>query len=170
MNDYDENKEYKSVKSESGCLPVAVTGFIILVVLIVMSAIMTGCKTIYDPVRETHTEYTDKYLRDSIHILDSVYIREKGDTVFLSHWKIEYRDRVRVDSIHVTDSVPKPYPIEVIKKVEKELSWWQNIKMEAGGIALGILIVGLIYVVIRLVGSVKSVGWKAALKLIFKIK
>jgi len=169
MNDYDENKEYKSVKSESGCLPVAVTGFIILVVLIVMSAIMTGCKTIYDPVRETHTEYTDKYLRDSIHILDSVYIREKGDTVFLSHWKIEYRDRVRVDSIHVTDSVPKPYPIEVIKKVEKELSWWQNIKMEVGGIALGILIVAMIYVAIKFVRSVKSVGLKAALKLIFKL-
>jgi len=138
----------------------------VLVILIFMSIAMTGCKTTYVPVESIRTEYRDKLMRDSIYLKDSMYIREKGDTVFINRYSTKYVEKLRVDSFCKTDSVQVPYPVEVIKKVEKELSWWQGIKMEAGGIALGALILVIVYLVIRLIRNIKKLGWKAALKAI----
>jgi len=100
---------------------------------------------------------------------DSIYIRERGDTVFADRWHTKYVEKLRVDSFCKIDSVQMPYPVEVQVKVEKKVSRWQNFKMETGGISLGILFVALIYFSIKLFKSVKSVGLKAALKLIFKV-
>jgi hypothetical protein len=38
------------------------------------------------------------------------------------------------DTVH--DSIPVPYPVEVIKEVPAELSWWQRLKMKVGGAAI----------------------------------
>ncbi|MDR0682767.1 MAG: hypothetical protein LBG15_13125 [Dysgonamonadaceae bacterium] len=40
-------------------------------------------KTVYFPVESTRTEYRDNYLRDSIYLHDSVFIKVKGDTVWM---------------------------------------------------------------------------------------
>jgi hypothetical protein len=98
-----------------------------------------------------------------------VYIRERLDTVFFEKWKTKYVERLRVDSFIRHDSVQVPYPVETIKEVERELSWWQSLKMEAGGIAMGGVGIILIYFVVKLFKSAKSVGLRAALKLLFKI-
>lgn len=59
------------------------------------------------------------YAHDTLIIKDSIYVREKGDTVFVDRWHT--RDRVlevcRVDSFVSVDSIP--YPVEVI--VEKSI-------------------------------------------------
>jgi len=138
-------------------------------VFIIMSALMSGCKTVYVPVESVRTEYRDRLQHDSIYIKDSTYIRERGDTIFSDRWHTKYVEKLRVDSFCKIDSVQVPYPVEVQVKVEKKLSWWQNLKMETGGISLGILFVVLVYFAIKLFKSVKSVGLKAALKLIFKV-
>lgn len=39
----------------------------------------------------------------------------------------------------------------VTVEVEKKLSWWQSLKMETGGISLGVLLVVLIYFVVKIV-------------------
>ena len=81
----------------------------------------TGCKTKeYIKVPSVRTEYvcrTDTFAKlDSIYMKDSVYVFQKGDTVF--HNKLVYRDRyhkiykVKTDTIIKTDSVAVPYPIE----------------------------------------------------------
>lgn len=81
----------------------------------------TGCKTKeYIKVPSVRTEYvcrTDTFAKlDSIYMKDSVYVFQKGDTVF--HNKVVYRDRyhniykVKTDTIIKTDSVAVPYPIE----------------------------------------------------------
>ena len=152
------------IKSDKGCLPVAVTGFVVMFLLVVMSALMTGCKTLYVPVESVRTEYRDRLQHDSIYMKDSIYIRERGDTVFADRWHTKYVERLRVDSFCKTDSVPVPYPVEVIKEVEKKLSWWQSIKMDVGGIALGALLLILIYFVIRLVKKFKLKGWSGLFK------
>lgn len=141
---------------------------IVTIIFLFSLMILSGCKTVYVPVDRVHTEYQDRLERDSIHILDSIYIREKGDTIWLTRWRVEYRDRIKVDSVHIRDSVPVPYPVEVIKTVEKKLSKWQRLKMETGGIALGILILILIYFAVKLYRNIRNVGWKGLMKTLFK--
>jgi hypothetical protein len=45
----------------------------------------------------------------------------------------------RTDTVTVHDSIP--YPVEVVKEVSRELSWWQQALMHTGGIAILLLIV-----------------------------
>ena len=102
-------------------------------------------------VPEYHTEYvvkTDTFIRyDSIYRGDSVIIRIVSDTVWIEHWRTEYKDRWRDRSVHdtivKTDSIRVPYP------VEKQLSKWQQLKMDAGGYAVFALLVAIVIIFIR---------------------
>jgi len=71
--------------------------------------------------------------RDSITFYDrdSIFVKEKGDTVYKYVEKWRYRDRVRVDTI-LRSRVDSVY-VDRIKevKVEKPLSWWQKAKIGA---------------------------------------
>ena len=97
---------------------------------------LTGCKQVqYVPVETVRLDsiYLTQTLRDSIVRYDSVYVRDKGDTLYVERWKYLYRDKVRVDtmvSVRV-DTLAVPYP------VEKKLTRWERVKMEAGGVAIG---------------------------------
>ena len=97
---------------------------------------LTGCKQVqYVPVETVRLDsiYLTQTLRDSIVRYDSVYVRDKGDTLYVERWKYLYRDKVRVDtmvSVRV-DTLSVPYP------VEKKLTRWERVKMEAGGVAIG---------------------------------
>lgn len=95
----------------------ACIGMVIGVILLAF----TGCKTKeYIKVPSVRTEYvcrTDTFAKlDSIYIKDSVYVFQKGDTIF--HNKVVYRDRyhniykLKTDTIIKRDSVAVPYPIE----------------------------------------------------------
>ena len=105
----------------------------------------SSCRSIqYVPVEtiKEKIEYRDRLQRDSIHILDSIFMWSKGDTVFKDRWRIEYRDRLIRDTTYInqTDSIPIPYP------VERKLSWWESVKIETGGIAVGGIIVLLLII------------------------
>lgn len=78
---------------------------------------MTGCKTqtvIVPEIRELVTH-------DTISKTDSVYvahyIREKGDTVFVTDTVLKFKYLDKVQIIQKTDSVP--YAVEVVKEVHK---------------------------------------------------
>lgn len=74
-----------------------------------------------------------KVRTDSVAVLqrDSVYIREKGDTVYIYKERLRYRDRVKIDTVRLVkvDSVTVERVKEV--KVEKPLSWAQRLKLRA---------------------------------------
>lgn len=44
-------------------------------------------------MRETRTT-------DSVYIHDSIYIREGGDTVYMTRWRTKWRDRIVYDTVH----------------------------------------------------------------------
>lgn len=96
--------------------------------LITSLLLLCSCATKYVTVPEYHTEYRTNTVRDSIYFEkhDSVMMKVKGDTVTVEHWKIRYRDRfVEVtDTFIKTDSIRVPYP------VEKQLTWWQRLKID----------------------------------------
>jgi hypothetical protein len=52
------------------------------------------------------------------------------------------------DSVH--DSIPVPYPVEVIKEVPEELSWWQQLRLWLGNVLLAVLVGASVYGVFRL--------------------
>lgn len=117
-----------------------------LIVFLMSGTCFTSCRSIqYVPVESVKTEiqYKDRLHRDSIHVLDSVFLQVKGDTVFRDRYRIVYKDKQIRDTayIHKVDSVRVPYP------VEKDLTRWQSIKIELGGWAFG-MILALLFIII----------------------
>lgn len=120
--------------------------YIWIVVGIALLLLFGSCRSIrYVPVETIRTDslYLTVHERDSIHIKDSVYIREKGDSVFVDKWHIVYRDRMKRDTVYIEREkmVAVPYP------VEKELTWWQKTKLELGEFSIGIILILLIVVI-----------------------
>ena len=87
----------------------------------------------------TRIEYKDRLIRDTTYILDSVYIREKADTVWITRWREKYTERVQRDTIYTqrTDT------IRLTKRmyIKEQLSKADNAKMFIGGCVLWLLMV-----------------------------
>lgn len=118
------------------------------IILALISCIcLIGCKSIqYVPVENTivKTEYKNSISYDSIYFTDSVYIREKNDTVYIENIKYRYKYVSNIDTITKNDTITNTtiQEVEVIKEVNK-LKWWQTAL-----IALGIL--SLVYIIIKI--------------------
>ena len=113
------------------------------IALISAVLVLAGCKQVqYVPVETASrdTVWRDRVRRDSILRYDSVYIKEKGDTVWMEKYRYLYRDRLVHDTLYVfrTDSVQVPVP------VERKLTPWQRFKVELGGWAAGALSLALV--------------------------
>ena len=118
--------------------------------------VIYSCRTVkYVPVEtvKVDTTYINKLQRDSIYMLDSVYVKEKGDTVLIEKYKYLYRDKLVRDTLYMakTDSIQVPYP------VEKELSQWQKLCIKLGGWAFAVIIIGIIFIVKKVIDSIP---WK----------
>ena len=125
----------------------------ILAAVAVLALLMCSCKSIeYVPVIEHHTDsvYLTKVQRDSVYSHDSVYIKEKGDTVLIERWHTRYVEKLRIDTIYVAkiDSIPVPY--EVTKYVERKLSKAQTTLMLIGLIAILAAVVSAVFWVRRI--------------------
>ena len=119
--------------------------------VILLLGFCCSCKTPqYIPVETTKIEYRDNFIRDSIFHYDSIYVKEKGDTLFIERYKYLYRDKIVRDSIFKTDTIRVPYPVELIKEVKKPLSGWQNFQVWCGRIALVTVLFLLIFFVLKL--------------------
>ena len=124
-------------------------------IIIAMVLVLSGCKTrtvvVTVPEVRTDTLIITKSQRDSIWLHDSVYVSEKteNDTVWLEvkKWHTKYIETRTRDTIYIAthDTIAQPYPVEVIKEVEKELTWWQKTKMWVGGIAMLLLLAWFVW-------------------------
>ena len=116
-----------------------------LVVVVVIALAFSGCKTTrYIPVETVKTVYqnTTDTIRDRIKHVVKVKEYIKGDTVYQDRVEYLYKDRWRThDSIIIQrDSVP--YPVEVIKEVEKRVTPWYNYLLIG---ALGLTVLYLLF-------------------------
>lgn len=117
--------------------------------------VIYSCRTVkYVPVEtvKVDTTYINKLQRDSIYMLDSVYVKEKGDTVLIEKYKYLYRDKLVRDTLYMakTDSIQVPYP------VEKELTRWQQFRINFGGWAIGIVIIAIFVMVVWMIYRLKN--------------
>ena len=146
-------------RMKAGCLQLA-SYLVMIFIGLLLCALFSGCATTkYVPMPEVHTEHhwhTDSVKeRDSVHTENTTIIRELDSAAMARYgiqmqanqraWLVlqrEMEQRLRElehmtaqrDTVH--DSIPVPYPVEVIKEVPEELSWWQRLKMKVGGAAI----------------------------------
>ena len=118
----------------------------VLVIAALASAFLASCRSVrYVPVEtvRSDTVYMNRVEKDSVVRYDSVYVRDKGDTVWLEKYRYLWRDRLVRDTLYVgrSDTVRVPCP------VERELSRWERLKMDAGGVAIGVCGVAVLVVV-----------------------
>lgn len=105
--------------------------------IIAMCFLLSGCKTIeYVPKVETKIEYRDRVERDTTFVRDSVYIRQKNDTIYVDKYKYIYREHIKTDTSFVYQSDT----ITIVQEVEKKLSRWQQAKMSLGGYSFALLV------------------------------
>ena len=118
---------------------------VILSALLGLAFLHSCSPRIVESVRYQHdTTYVERVRVDSLFKRDSVFVREKGDTVFIykEHIREKYkllRDTVRLVKV---DSVT----VECVKevKVEKPLSAWKTAKMGAFWPLLGLVLLLLL--------------------------
>lgn len=122
-----------------------------IITIAVLSLLLLSCKSIqYVPVEKVVTEYKTNTVHDSVYLEvlkhDSVIVEKLGDTVVISKWHTLYKDKlkevIRIDTLIKIDSVQVPYP------VERKLTKWEQVKMDAGGIAIGACIAFILIVII----------------------
>ena len=117
----------------------------------VIATMLLSCKSVkYIPVETTKIEYRDNFVRDSIFCYDSVFVKDKGDTLILEKFRYLYKNRIVKDSVIINDTIRVPYPVEVIKEVKAPLTGWQSFQIWCGRIALFTLLLACIYFVWRL--------------------
>ena len=156
MNEHEEKMFLDILNERSGCGRTLLYGCILALVVFCLC----GCKTKYIPVETIKTEYivrTDTFTqKDSCVVRDSVYIHEKGDTVWYEKWHTQYvdrwRERVKIDTLIRRDSIRTPYP------VERELTKWEQIKMDYGAVSIGISIAAVIGLILWLILWLKRKG------------
>lgn len=118
--------------------------------IFLMSGIcFTSCRSIkYVPVETVRIEYKtrDSIRFDSIYEHDSIFLFVKGDTVYKEKYLYKYRYLTinKTDTVMKTDSVQIPYP------VEKQLTRWQQMKIELGGWAVGVIVILSIVLMLKL--------------------
>ena len=121
----------------------------ILTIFLMSGICFTSCRNIkYVPVETVKTEYKtrDSIRFDSMYEHDSIFLFVKGDTVYKEKYRYKYRYLTinKTDTVMLTDSVQIPYP------VEKQLTRWQQMKIELGGWAVGVIIILSIVLMLKL--------------------
>lgn len=122
---------------------------LLYIILLTLAICLTSCRSIkYVPVETVKTEYKtrDSIRFDSIYEHDSIFLFVKGDTVYKEKYRYKYRYLTinKTDTVMLTDSVQIPYP------VEKQLTRWQQMKIELGGWAVGVIAILFIVLMLKL--------------------
>lgn len=122
--------------------------------IILLASAIWSCRSVkYVPVESIQYDsvYLNKVIKDSIYIKDSVLV-VKGDTITEYRYKYIYQYKDKTDTLYVTttDSVQVPYP------VEKQLTWWQQFRLDVGGWAIGIVAISVLIMIAMVVYKMKK--------------
>ena len=105
---------------------------------------LCGCRTEYVPVESVRYDslMIEKLIRDSVFVRDSVYVQEKGDTIYKYKDKYVYVYKNRVDTFFAEKIREKEVPVPV----ERKLTWWERVKLEYAEWVFGMIVaIALVY-------------------------
>ena len=123
------------------------TLFFLFFVIIVISC-KTTTKIVEVPVETIKTEYIEQVKYDSIYHKDSIYIMQKGDTIYNNKVQYLYKYKYLRDTINVTDTIPTIVTVKDTQYINK-LYTWQKLLMTVG---IGFVL----YWIVRLVIYIKT--------------
>ena len=122
------------------------TLFLLLFLTTVISC--TTTKTIEVPIETIKTEYIEQVKYDSIYSKDSIYIIQKGDTIYNNKVQYIYKYKYLRDTINITDTIPKIVTVNDTQYIN-QLYTWQKILIVIG---IGFIL----YWIIKLIIYIKS--------------
>ena len=122
------------------------TLFLLLFLTTIVSC--TTTKIVEVPVETIKTEYIEQVKYDSIYSKDSIYIMQKGDTIYNNKVQYLYKYKYLRDTINITDTIPKIVTVKDTQYVN-QLYTWQKILIVIG---IGFIL----YWIIKLVIYIKS--------------
>ena len=122
------------------------TLFLLLFLTTIISC--TTTKIVEVPVETIKTEYIEQVKYDSIYSKDSIYIMQKGDTIYNNKVQYLYKYKYLRDTINITDTIPKIVTVKDTQYVN-QLYTWQKILIVIG---IGFIL----YWIIKLIIYIKS--------------
>ena len=122
------------------------TLFLLLFLTTIISC--TTTKIVEVPVETIKTEYIEQIKYDSIYSKDSIYIIQKGDTIYNNKVQYLYKYKYLRDTINITDTIPKIVTVKDTQYVN-QLYTWQKLLIIIG---IGFIL----YWIIKLVIYIKS--------------
>ena len=128
---------------KSGCL-VCVFYLTAIIVGLLLCLLFGSCTTTeYVPVIEHHTDtlIQTNVQRDSIYVHDSVTVSQKGDTVRIEKWHTKYVEKQVHDTTYVAKRDSVPYPVEVVKEVQRPLANTQIAMMVIGFVCTFLVVI-----------------------------
>ena len=105
------------------------TLFLLLFLTTIISC--TTTKTVEVPIETIKTEYIEQIKYDSIYSKDSIYIIQKGDTIYNNKVQYLYKYKYLRDTINIIDTVPKIVTIKDVQYIN-QLYTWQKILIVIG--------------------------------------
>ena len=135
----------------NGCVGVLLWMLIILLAGFVLMG-LGACRSVrYIPVESVRLDsvVTILHHRDSIYQHDSVYIKEKADTLLIERWHTRLRDRVSHDTLYIskTDTIMIPVPVE--RKLTKAERTYITIGKWAVGAVAGLVLAAICFIFFR---------------------
>ena len=122
------------------------TLFLLLFLTTIISC--TTTKIVEVPVETIKTEYIEQVKYDSIYSKDSIYIMQKGDTIYNNKVQYLYKYKYLRDTINITDTIPKIVTVKDTQYVN-QLHTWQKLLIVIG---IGFIL----YWIVKLVIYIKS--------------
>ena len=122
------------------------TLFLLLFLTTIVSC--TTTKIIEVPIETIKTEYIEQVKYDSIYSKDSIYIMQKGDTIYNNKVQYLYKYKYLRDTINITDTIPKIVTVKDTQYIN-QLYTWQKLLIVIG---IGFIL----YWIIKLVIYIKS--------------
>ena len=122
------------------------TLFLLLFLTTIISC--TTTKIVEVPVETIKTEYIEQVKYDSIYSKDSIYIMQKGDTIYNNKVQYIYKYKYLRDTINITDTILKIVTVKDTQYIN-QLYTWQKILIVIG---IGFIL----YWIIKLVIYIKN--------------
>lgn len=113
-------------------------------VMLLFLLLLCGCRTEYVPIESVRYDSVmiEKLMRDSVFVRDSVYLMEKGDTIYKYKDRYVYVYKNRVDTFFAE----KNREIEVPVPGERNLTWWERVKLNYAEWVIAVLVaIALVY-------------------------
>lgn len=134
-------------QKNDGCL---ITLWMLAVLMVGFILIGLGaCRSVqYVPVESVRHDsvVTILHQRDSIYQHDSVYIKEKADTLLIERWHTRWRDRVSHDTLYISkvDTIRIPVPVE--RKLTKAERTYITIGKWSVGAVAGLVLAAICFI------------------------